>query len=68
VSVARGPTRDVVDANGEFLKTLARMTFTAEEWVDAVDAPSPPFALLTIGDLVPEALRSAYEDAGGEVF
>ena len=68
VTVARGPTRDVVDANGEFLKTLARMAFTAEEWVDAVDAPSPPFALLTIGDLVPEALRSAYEDAGGEVF
>ena len=32
-----------------------------------LDAPNPPFSLLSVGDLVPIGLREAYEDAGGDI-
>ena len=55
-------------ANGEFRASWRKPNFTEEEWNAVLDAPSPHFSLLTVADLVPEHLRGAYEDAGGDVF
>lgn len=68
VTVSRGPTEDVTDANGGFTATWRKPAFTDEEWEAVLDAPSPFFSTLTIGDLVPEHLKGAYEAAGGDVY
>ena len=68
VTVSRGPTEDVTDANGEFSASWRKPTFTEEEWEAVLNAPSPFFSLLSVGDLVPEHLKGAYEEAGGDVF
>ena len=64
-TVARGPVRDIIDAWGEFTATLRRHTFDDEEWNEALTAPSPPFQIITIADLVPPSLRVLYVAAGG---
>ena len=66
--MSRGPTEDVTDANGEFRASWRKPTFTDEEWEMVLAAPSPYFSLLSVADLVPENLRGAYENAGGDVF
>jgi len=49
VSVARGPPSDIVDAHGEFTRTLSKRTFTnGSEWKDEIAAPSPGFTLVGI--------------------
>lgn len=68
VTVSRGPAEDVVDAAGEFTATWGRTTYDEREWRAVLDAPHPNFALMTVGDLVPEKLRDAYQAAGGEVY
>ena len=68
VTVSRGPTEDVTDANGEFSATWRKPEYTDEEWREVLDAPSPHFSMLAVGDLVPENFRAAYEAAGGEVL
>ncbi len=34
----------------------------------ALDAPSPPFSMLRVIDLLPEDVRAAYLDTGAEAF
>lgn len=60
VTVARGPPEDVVDAHGVFKGTLGRTEFDAAEWSRELRAPSPPFALMELRDLVPEDRRDEY--------
>lgn len=65
VTVARGPTDSVVDANGEFLATLRRPTadFSAEEWQAELCRESPEFEQLTVAFLVPEISAAEHERA-----
>ena len=60
MTVARGPPEDVVDAHGVFKGTLGRTEFDAAEWGRELRAPSPPFALMELRDLVPEDRRDEY--------
>ncbi len=34
----------------------------------ALDAPSPPFSMLRVVDLLPQDVRAAYLDTGAEAF
>ena len=68
VTVSRGPAEDVVDAVGEFTATWGRTSYDEREWNAVLDAPHPNFVLMTVGDLVPEESRDAYQAAGGEVY
>ncbi len=43
VTVARGPVTDVQDRNGRFTRTFQKTHFTEGEWLESVEAPSPPF-------------------------
>lgn len=70
VTVARGPTDDVQDKNGEFLRTLGRPTpqFTAAGWRDELEQDSPAFDLIPVGALVPEDAINAFVRAGGSAW
>ena len=71
ITVARGPTEDVTDALGAFTRTWRAPNVGREDdaaWRAVVDAPAPPFSVLTVGDLVPREALDAFERAGGEVF
>eukprot|EP00887_Chlorella_sp_A99_P000188 scaffold13.g188.t1 len=68
VSVARGPLDAVVDRWGGFKATFQKASFSEEEWAAVLAAPEPPFALLSVADLVPETLRAAYAAAGGDAL
>lgn len=71
ITTARGPPEDVTDALGEFTRTWRAPTVGREDdaaWRAVVDAPAPPFSVLTVGDLVPSEALDAFERAGGEVF
>jgi 4'-phosphopantetheinyl transferase len=68
VAVARAPPAVVVDAWGGFRATLARPELGAAELAAELAAPEPPFSMLTIGDLVPLALRAAFEATGGDAL
>jgi len=69
ITVSRGPIGDIVDANGEFLRaSFTQREFNADEWRRVLSAPSPPFELLTVGDLIPSEHRDAFEDAGGVLY
>ena len=50
----------VVDAHGVFKGTLGRTEFDATERSRELRAPSPPFALMELRDLVPEDRRDEY--------
>lgn len=65
VSVARGPSSDVVDANGEFTSTLTRprCQFTREEWSAELLRDSPPFEQITVASLVPRGEIHRYAEA-----
>lgn len=67
VTVARGPTSDVVDSVGGFRRTMQRPTesFTKEEWEYELEAPSPAFEVVPVAFLVPEASMEGYIRAGG---
>ena len=60
VSVARGPPRDVQDAQGTFVSTLLAKTIAHSDLVDDADAE---FVSLDLGDLVPDDKKGAYRAA-----
>ncbi|CAK0849989.1 unnamed protein product [Prorocentrum cordatum] len=66
-TVARGPLADIVDANGEFTRTLrrAQAMFSDKEWSEALSAGSPPFDVVPVGALVPAGEVEAYVRSGG---
>jgi len=69
ITVSRGPFGDIVDANGEFTDVVfSKRDFSDEEWSRVLQAPAPPWELLTVGDLVPIDSRDAYEAAGGLLY
>ena len=51
-----------------FKATFQRTAFSEEEWQRELEAPEPPFTLLTVADLLTPDQRAAYEAAGGEVL
>jgi len=60
ITVARGPTSCVVDAHGEFWKTLNAKNIElkrADTWSADIWKPAPRFEMLDIIDLVPKELR-----------
>lgn len=67
ITVARGPTTDVVDANGAFMSTLAKPTerFTVQAWAAELRAESPGFEIIPVGFLVPGDRMSDYVASGG---
>jgi len=67
ISVARGPVRDCVDARGVFKSTFSRPDLAREE-IAAECASAPPFAVLTVADLLPHDAVAGYEAAGGDVL
>ncbi len=48
VTVARGPPGDVVDAFGEFSRTLRKRAFAREEWEREIQSGQPGFAVVGI--------------------
>lgn len=66
-TVARGPTADVVDANGDFMATLRDpgAESSAERWGAALAAPSPDFHVVPVAALVPKDDVEGYIKAGG---
>lgn len=62
VTVARGPTTDVVDKVGEFSATLVRPTtsFSASEWHLELERESPSWEELRVEDLIPAAAWSRF--------
>ena len=70
VTVARGPPCDVVDAHGLFRASFAKpdAARNVAEWRHELNAPSPPFTLLSISDVVPTDYREGYEAAGGDIL
>eukprot|EP00930_Biecheleria_cincta_P006877 TRINITY_DN107969_c0_g1_i1.p1 TRINITY_DN107969_c0_g1~~TRINITY_DN107969_c0_g1_i1.p1 ORF type:complete len:377 (+),score=74.57 TRINITY_DN107969_c0_g1_i1:137-1132(+) len=69
VTVARGPSCDVMDQNGEFKKTLVRPDshFSDSEWDAELNRPSPDFEVLPVSALVPEKDAEAFLRACTEV-
>lgn len=69
ITVSRGPFYDIVDANGEFTDVVfSQKDFDADTWRDVLSAPAPPWELLTVGDLIPDDLKDAFESHGGVIF
>lgn len=69
-TVARGPLTDIVDAKGEFTKTLRKTQdkFSSTEWRDVLNDDDPVFEVLPLAALVPEDERKAYVKAGGKEY
>eukprot|EP00928_Gymnodinium_smaydae_P047268 TRINITY_DN31536_c0_g1_i1.p1 TRINITY_DN31536_c0_g1~~TRINITY_DN31536_c0_g1_i1.p1 ORF type:complete len:502 (-),score=142.53 TRINITY_DN31536_c0_g1_i1:44-1516(-) len=67
VTVARGPTGDVVDQNGEFSRSLLRPTsgFSSEEWQRELRRESPALDEVPVGFLVPSTAAARYAQVGG---
>ena len=59
VTVARGPPRDVVDAIGDFRRTLSKDELIDEDF----EQPEPAFTFLTLRDLVPPEALETYDQA-----
>merc|ERR1712039_513507 len=55
VSVARGPSDDIVDANGEFRATFQKPSskFSKAAWDEELHAANASFDELVVADLVP---------------
>jgi len=66
-AVARGPTGEVVDAQGEFRRTLVRPTdaFAPLDWRRELDFEEPPFTVVPVAFLVPPDDAEAYAQAAG---
>ncbi|CAE7657715.1 Aasdhppt [Symbiodinium pilosum] len=69
-TVGRGPLTDIVDAHGEFTKTLRKPQelFSEREWQAHLESHSPHFDVLPVGALVPQDNMDAYVEAGGLKF
>jgi hypothetical protein len=51
-----------------FRATLQRCDLSVEEHAAALAALEPPFAMLSVSDLVPPEKRDAFEAAGGDLL
>jgi len=62
VGLARGPTSDAIDVNGEFKRSLVRPTeqFSLAEWKNELQVGDPPFNIVSVDFLVPKAKREAF--------
>ncbi|KAL1523676.1 hypothetical protein AB1Y20_018610 [Prymnesium parvum] len=60
VSVARGPPDAAIDAHGEFKGSFGQLTLSNDEMFSRLAAPTPPFRLLKVADLVPESHLDEY--------
>ncbi|CAK9071390.1 L-aminoadipate-semialdehyde dehydrogenase-phosphopantetheinyl transferase (4'-phosphopantetheinyl transferase) (Alpha-aminoadipic semialdehyde dehydrogenase-phosphopantetheinyl transferase) (AASD-PPT) [Durusdinium trenchii] len=69
-TVGRGPLTDIVDAHGEFKKTLRKPQelFSDHEWEAHLNSHSPHFDVLPISALVPQDNMAGYIAAGGISF
>ncbi|CAK9064667.1 unnamed protein product [Durusdinium trenchii] len=69
-TVGRGPITSIVDAHGEFTKTLRKPQehFSDHEWHSHLQSYSPHFDVLPIGALVPQDYMAGYIEAGGTPF
>lgn len=67
VTVARGPSTDIIDAKGEFTKTLRKPygKFSRADWDAALKAESPEFEVVPVGALVPAEDMEGFVKAGG---
>jgi len=67
ITVARGPTQDVVDEIGAFRQTFAKPTpsFGASAWQAELDRENPPFCEVSVGFLVPEEAIESFVRVGG---
>ncbi|CAE8588427.1 unnamed protein product [Polarella glacialis] len=67
-TVGRGPLTDIVDALGEFTRTLRRRQtdFSEKEWQDCLREESPHFDVLPVGALVPQEHMDGFTKAGGK--
>jgi len=65
ITVARGPTSCVVDAHGEFWKTLKAKNIESNEkkdtWARDIWRRAPSFEMLRVADLVPEESRYRFQ-------
>lgn len=68
VAVGRGPISCIVDAWGGFTSTLQCPSVPEHRHQAALAAPEPPFAMLTVCDMIPNCHKDAYEAAGGEIY
>ena len=68
VTTARGPPSQIVDAHGGFSATLRRKEFGAGEWQRELGAPSPPFALVGVAELLPSGVRDEFEGLLADPF
>ena len=61
-TVGRGPLTDIVDAHGEFKKTLRKPQelFSDHEWQAHLNSHSPHFDVLPMGALVPQDPRGVF--------
>lgn len=67
VTVARGPTDDIVDALGTFVATCQRPTsdFSPLEWDGELRVESPCFDEILVADLVPSSKVAEYAEVVG---
>ena len=63
ISVTRGPVKDAMDSHGRFRSSLERRALPDGEVRARLASPPLPFRHLRLRDLVPPALRPAYEVA-----
>lgn len=63
ISVTRGPVKDAMDSHGRFRSSLERRALPDGEVRARLASPPLPFRHLSLRDLVPPALRPAYEVA-----
>ncbi|QDZ19168.1 4'-phosphopantetheinyl transferase [Chloropicon primus] len=61
VTIARGPPSDVVDAFGEFRRTLTRTEFSAQDWRREIHSPQPGFDIVALRDLLPSDRLDEYD-------
>eukprot|EP00754_Rhynchopus_humris_P043396 Rhum_TRINITY_DN3198_c0_g2::Rhum_TRINITY_DN3198_c0_g2_i1::g.9627::m.9627/K06133/LYS5, acpT; 4'-phosphopantetheinyl transferase len=68
VTVAKGPSCDAVDPDGDFTHGFTRGidAFTPLEWTHELDRVQAEFVKVPVGFLVPEPLRAKYEALGAE--
>lgn len=62
VTVARGPCSDVVDAHGEFTKTLSRRNLDPCGWRREAGAPRSGFEVVGVRDLLPADKLEGYDE------
>jgi 4'-phosphopantetheinyl transferase len=65
LSVARCRPAAILDAHGEFTRTMRSFDMDEASWAAAIAAPVPAFQTVTVRDLLPAAIRAAYDELVG---